>query len=209
MTKQAHYNAAQHISPNTAPDPYNRPAFSLQDRLKRLAWNIVAAVLFRLSPRPFFAWRALRLQVLSGSQDLRAVESLMRRSGGRRRRSRNLQSGTDALRLARHPVPGLLPVRGHARLRRSRVSATDLRDGGWPLRLDLCARLCGSRSAGWRRCRARSGLRRDTQPGTLDCLRRSARDQSKRPPARKLSFSSSYFLSFRRNLAPRLIHLHT
>jgi putative colanic acid biosynthesis acetyltransferase WcaF len=67
MTKQAHYNAAQHISPNTAPDPYNRPAFSLQDRLKRLAWNIVAAVLFRLSPRPFFAWRALLLR-LFGAQ---------------------------------------------------------------------------------------------------------------------------------------------
>jgi putative colanic acid biosynthesis acetyltransferase WcaF len=63
MAKQAHYNAAEHISTATAADPYNRPAFSLQNRLQRLVWGIVWLLLFRLSPRPLFAWRAALLKL--------------------------------------------------------------------------------------------------------------------------------------------------
>jgi putative colanic acid biosynthesis acetyltransferase WcaF len=63
MAKQAHYNAADHISAETASDPYNRPAFSLQNRLQRLVWNIVHAIFFRFSPRPLFAWRAALLKL--------------------------------------------------------------------------------------------------------------------------------------------------
>ena len=63
MAKQAHYNAADHISAETAPDPYNRPAFSLQNRLQRLIWGIVCLIFFRISPRPFFAWRAMLLRL--------------------------------------------------------------------------------------------------------------------------------------------------
>lgn len=62
MPKQAHYNAAEHISADTAADPYNRPAFSLANRLQRLGWNICWLLFYRLSPRPLFAWRALLLR---------------------------------------------------------------------------------------------------------------------------------------------------
>jgi putative colanic acid biosynthesis acetyltransferase WcaF len=62
MAKQAHYNAAEHISAATAADPYNRPAFSLGNRLRRLVWNTCWVIFYRFSPRPFFAWRALLLK---------------------------------------------------------------------------------------------------------------------------------------------------
>jgi putative colanic acid biosynthesis acetyltransferase WcaF len=67
MPKQIHYNAAEHISPDTAADPYLRPAFSLRDRLRRLNWNICWAVLYRTSPRPLHSWRSFLLR-LFGAQ---------------------------------------------------------------------------------------------------------------------------------------------
>jgi putative colanic acid biosynthesis acetyltransferase WcaF len=63
VAKQAHYNAADHISADTAADPYLRPAFQSSDRVKRLVWNMVRAVLYRPSPRPFHAWRAMLLRL--------------------------------------------------------------------------------------------------------------------------------------------------
>ena len=62
MTRQIHYNAANHISANTAKDPYLRPAFPLRDRLARQLWNICWLLLYRTSPRPFHSWRALLLR---------------------------------------------------------------------------------------------------------------------------------------------------
>jgi putative colanic acid biosynthesis acetyltransferase WcaF len=62
MPKQIHYNAAEHISTETAADPYLRPAFSVADRMRRLIWNIIWMVLYRLSPRPLHSWRALLLR---------------------------------------------------------------------------------------------------------------------------------------------------
>ncbi len=62
MAKKPYYNAAQQISPETAEDPYLRPAFSGQDRIKRLIWNVVWLVLYRFSPRPMHRWRALVLR---------------------------------------------------------------------------------------------------------------------------------------------------
>lgn len=44
------------------PDPYQRAAFPLRNRLARLLWNVVAALLFRPSPRPLFGWRRLLLR---------------------------------------------------------------------------------------------------------------------------------------------------
>jgi putative colanic acid biosynthesis acetyltransferase WcaF len=61
MPKEIHYNAAEHISAETAADPYLRPAFSLNDRLRRLVWNICWAVFYKLSPRPFHSWRSFLL----------------------------------------------------------------------------------------------------------------------------------------------------
>jgi putative colanic acid biosynthesis acetyltransferase WcaF len=63
MPRKILYNAADHISPETAADPYLRPAFSLADRLRRLAWNIVWLLLYRPSPRPLHAWRSMLLRL--------------------------------------------------------------------------------------------------------------------------------------------------
>ena len=63
MPKQIHYNAADHISAETAADPYLRPAFSLQDRLRRLTWNLCWAIFYRTSPRPLHSWRASLLRL--------------------------------------------------------------------------------------------------------------------------------------------------
>lgn len=63
MAKQIHYNAADHVPAETAKDPYLRPAFSFQDRMKRAIWNLCWLLLYRTSPRPFHAWRALVLRI--------------------------------------------------------------------------------------------------------------------------------------------------
>ena len=63
MPRQIHYNAAEHISAETAADPYLRPAFSFSNRLRRLVWNICRTVLYRLSPKPLHAWRSFLLRV--------------------------------------------------------------------------------------------------------------------------------------------------
>jgi putative colanic acid biosynthesis acetyltransferase WcaF len=62
MTKQTHYSTAEHISPESAADPYLRPAFSSGNRLRRLAWTICWAVFYRMSPRPFHFWRSFLLR---------------------------------------------------------------------------------------------------------------------------------------------------
>ena len=67
MAKQAHYNSAHHNASSTAPDPYNRPAFSFGDRLKRLVWGICWGLFYRISPRPLFAWRAFLLRLFGAT----------------------------------------------------------------------------------------------------------------------------------------------
>ena len=95
MAKQAQYNAADHISPETAADPYLRPAFATSDRARRLVWNLCHALLYRPSPRPLHAWRSFllrcfgatmepELSLLPRLQSLGALESRMRRPGDRR-----------------------------------------------------------------------------------------------------------------------------
>lgn len=44
-------------------DPYLRPAFSLSNRLRRVAWGLVYICLFRPSPRPLHSWRSLLLRL--------------------------------------------------------------------------------------------------------------------------------------------------
>jgi putative colanic acid biosynthesis acetyltransferase WcaF len=63
MARQLHYNAAEHIAPETAKDPYLRPAFSLQSRIRRLIWNLCRVLLYRTSPRPLHAWRSMLLRI--------------------------------------------------------------------------------------------------------------------------------------------------
>lgn len=44
------------------PDPYLRPSMSLRNRAARALWGVACALLFRPSPRPAHAWRALLLR---------------------------------------------------------------------------------------------------------------------------------------------------
>lgn len=67
MARQAHYNAGEHIAPETAVDPYLRPAFSRGNRLRRLAWNLCWATFYRWSPRPLHGWRALLLRLFGAT----------------------------------------------------------------------------------------------------------------------------------------------
>jgi putative colanic acid biosynthesis acetyltransferase WcaF len=54
--------AARPAAGASATDPYTRPAFALRNRLARAAWGAVELLLFRPSPRPLHAWRALLLR---------------------------------------------------------------------------------------------------------------------------------------------------
>lgn len=44
-------------------DPYRAPSFSLSNRMLRALWGMVYLLLFRISPRPFHAWRVLLLRM--------------------------------------------------------------------------------------------------------------------------------------------------
>ncbi|MET0243825.1 MAG: WcaF family extracellular polysaccharide biosynthesis acetyltransferase [Flavitalea sp.] len=44
-------------------DTYTGPSFSLKNRLARVIWNTVYAVLFRYSPRPLHGWRSMLLKL--------------------------------------------------------------------------------------------------------------------------------------------------
>lgn len=46
-----------------ARDPYSQAAFSRSNRLGRALWQLVYVTLFRMSPRPAHAWRALLLKM--------------------------------------------------------------------------------------------------------------------------------------------------
>lgn len=67
MPKQIHYNAAEHVPAETAADPYQRPAFSFGNRLRRLIWGICWALFYRLSPKPFHAWRSFLLRLFGAT----------------------------------------------------------------------------------------------------------------------------------------------
>jgi len=67
MRKEAHYNAADHISAETAADPYQRPAFPLSSRLRRLTWNLCWLLFYRTSPRPMHSWRSMILRLFGAT----------------------------------------------------------------------------------------------------------------------------------------------
>jgi len=62
MAKDVHYNAAEHIAAATAVDPYLRPAFAKNDRVRRVVWNVCRTLLYRPSPRAMHGWRAFLLR---------------------------------------------------------------------------------------------------------------------------------------------------
>jgi putative colanic acid biosynthesis acetyltransferase WcaF len=63
MPRQPQYNAADHTAPDAPADPYLRPAFKVENRLKRLVWNITWLLFYRTSLRPMHAWRATLLRL--------------------------------------------------------------------------------------------------------------------------------------------------
>jgi putative colanic acid biosynthesis acetyltransferase WcaF len=65
--KQVHYHAAEHIASATAADPYLRPSFSLRNRLRRAFWNACWLLLYRPSPTPLHAWRAMLLRAFGAT----------------------------------------------------------------------------------------------------------------------------------------------
>jgi putative colanic acid biosynthesis acetyltransferase WcaF len=67
LAREIHYNAAEHIPPGSAADPYLRPAFTRADRVRRLVWNICWAIFYRMSPRPFHEWRSMVLRLFGAS----------------------------------------------------------------------------------------------------------------------------------------------
>jgi putative colanic acid biosynthesis acetyltransferase WcaF len=48
-------------------DAYTRPAFPLRNRLRRMLWSLCWLLLYRFSPRPFHAWRALLLRAFGAT----------------------------------------------------------------------------------------------------------------------------------------------
>jgi putative colanic acid biosynthesis acetyltransferase WcaF len=56
IVKSQMYRASQSV------DPYLQPSFPVSNRMRRLAWSVCWALLFRASPRPFHAWRSFLLR---------------------------------------------------------------------------------------------------------------------------------------------------
>lgn len=67
MTRSPQYRASDHIGAAYGDDAYTRPAFSRRNRAARLLWSVCWLLLYRPSPRPFHAWRAMLLR-LFGAQ---------------------------------------------------------------------------------------------------------------------------------------------
>ena len=55
--------ASVSASSNVEDDPYLAPAFPASDRARRMLWNLCWVLLYRTSPRPLHAWRAMLLRL--------------------------------------------------------------------------------------------------------------------------------------------------
>jgi putative colanic acid biosynthesis acetyltransferase WcaF len=55
------------LKTNPEQDPTLLPQFSLRNRLARILWSLCYALLYRVSPRPFHAWRALVLRAFGAT----------------------------------------------------------------------------------------------------------------------------------------------
>ena len=49
--------------PQPQADPHLQPSYSLGNRARRAVWNLCYILLFRISPRPCHAWRAMLLRL--------------------------------------------------------------------------------------------------------------------------------------------------
>jgi putative colanic acid biosynthesis acetyltransferase WcaF len=64
MPRQAHYRVGRLVS---GEDAYTRPAFSFGNRARRALWNLIWLLLYRPSPRPLHAWRAMLLRLFGAT----------------------------------------------------------------------------------------------------------------------------------------------
>jgi len=55
--------SVHNIAGGAGDNPYHRASFSRKHRLARLLWRAVYLLLYRTSPRPMHAWRALLLRI--------------------------------------------------------------------------------------------------------------------------------------------------
>ncbi len=62
MARVVAYDSSQDNLASGIADPYQRPAFSVGNRAKRLLWNLIHLLLFRTSPTPLHAWRGFLLR---------------------------------------------------------------------------------------------------------------------------------------------------
>jgi len=65
--RRTEYHAVDHFSAGPESDPYTRPAFTAANRVRRLLWNLCWLLLYRPSPRPFHAWRAMLLRAFGAT----------------------------------------------------------------------------------------------------------------------------------------------
>lgn len=178
MARQIHYNAAEHIAAETAPDPYARPAFSAGNRMQRMMWNVCWGIFYRFSPRPFFAWRAQLLRMFGAklgptckfcpSSRVWAPWNLM---------CGDLVAVGDGAEIY-NPAP--VRVGSHAILSQDSYlcgATHDFDDPAFPLLayangrgtvcVDLCAGLCGAGSERGRGRGAGTGVGGDARPGAV------------------------------------------
>jgi len=64
MARQVDYRVAD---TEAGKDAYTRAAFSVSNRLRRVLWNVIWLLLYRLSPRPLHAWRATLLRLFGAT----------------------------------------------------------------------------------------------------------------------------------------------
>lgn len=67
MPKPVAYDSSANTFAENITDPYQRPAFSVRNRLLRLIWIVTHLLLYRTSPVPFHAWRALLLRLFGAT----------------------------------------------------------------------------------------------------------------------------------------------
>ncbi|HLY43607.1 MAG TPA: hypothetical protein VKR52_20505 [Terracidiphilus sp.] len=67
MEEQVQLSPSRTASVDAVSDPYLGPAYSLGHRTKRMMWSICWLLLYRISPRPLHAWRAMLLRAFGAT----------------------------------------------------------------------------------------------------------------------------------------------
>jgi putative colanic acid biosynthesis acetyltransferase WcaF len=184
MPRDIHYNAAEHISAATAEDPYLRPAFSLRNRVGRVLWGICWSIFYRLSPRPFHAWRSMLLRLFGATLGPNCHFYPTSRIWA----PWNLVCADQVTAGDGAEIYNPAPIRlgSHAILSQNSYlcgATHDFDDPAFP----LLAYTMEIGPYAWRRRSPRPRLSSHPQSGTMGYLRRLSRNKSKRAPTHPLS----------------------